>query len=114
MAGRRQRLPEERLDFFTRGRDPLVGIGRDLPVGSFRGATYPEAPGRFQYDPYRGPGHIALCQALEGGGAAQCWFTSLGQRVEFDVTHEEFVLGPPGCLSSWFVVVSRVGGMTSD
>ena len=113
MPGRRQRPPAERLDFFTRGNDPLVGIGCELPVGIFRGPTYPEAPGRFQYVPYRGPGHIALGLALEGDGAARCWFARRGQRVEFEVTREEYVPGLPGCPLGWFVVVSRVGGMTS-
>jgi hypothetical protein len=113
MAGRQQRLPRERLDFSTCGHDPLVRISRELLVGSFRGPTYLEAPGRFQYEPYRGPGHIALRKALDSGTAARCWFTSLGRRVEFGVTHEEFDRGQPETSPGWFVVVSRIGGMTS-
>jgi hypothetical protein len=105
MAGRRHKLPGETVDFFIRGCDG--------PVGVFHAPNYPTAPGRFQYEPYRGPGHAAFCQMLHSGRPAPCWLTVLGRRIEFEVTREDFVLGPPGCFSDWFVEVSRAGETAS-
>jgi len=89
----------KRLDFF---------IG-EAAVGTFRGFRYPTAPGRVEYDPYRGPGHMRLAGALQRGEAAPCWFPRRGRRVAFEVIREEFVEGPPGNRSTWYVEVSRLG-----
>ena len=100
MVERQHRVDGETLDFFIEG--------CRNPVGIFRGPPYPEVPGRFKYKPYRGEGHVALCEALESGRSAQCWYESLGQHVAFEVSREEFILGPPGCFSDWFVEISHV------
>lgn len=102
MASRWHQRPGEEVDFFIRG--------CAAPVGVFPASSYPKAPGRFQYDPYRGPGHARLCQVLSDGPPARCWLTIHGRRIAFEVTREDFVLGPPGGSSDWFVEVSRVGG----
>ena len=90
-------------------RDRLVFYLGDAPVGRFRGRRYPTHPGRVEYVPYRGTGHARLAAALRRGEAPTCWFARGGGRVAFEVVREEFVLGPPGSRSNWYVEVLRLG-----
>jgi len=83
-------------------------IGKD-PVGTFCG-DYPTAPGRVEYDPYRGQGHARLAEALRRGDVVRCWYARRGRRVSFDVVREEFVPGPPGGESHWYLELARVDG----
>lgn len=56
------------------------------PVGLFRGGSIPHLPGRYQYEPYRGPGHHEMQTALKSGRRPRCSFVFDGQRTSFEVT----------------------------
>ncbi len=99
LTGREQGMAHDRLSFY---------LGND-PVGTFCG-NYPDGLGRVEYTPYRGQGHARLAEALRQGEVVTCWFSRLGKRVLFDVVREEFVLGPPGGTSHWYLELSRLDG----
>ena len=78
------------------------------PVGIFC-AGWPTETGRFEYDPYRGEGHARFAQALQSGRPVACWHKrGLLQRVHFDVTQEEFIVGEQDQKSHWYVTISRI------
>lgn len=76
-----------------------------LSVGHFLDA-YPTAPGRYQYEPYRGEGHARFAEALRQGHAVVCSYTRGWKTVRLVVTAEEFVHRVPDC--EWFVQISRL------
>ena len=88
-------------------RDFEFYFGSD-PVGIFR-AGWPTEAGRFEYDPYRGQGHARFAAALQSGQSVACWHKrGLLQRVHFDETQEEFIVGKPCQKSHWYVTISRI------
>jgi hypothetical protein len=104
-------MARDRLIFHIDEGGPL-GLGG--PLGVFRGRGYPTAPGRVRYEPYRGAGHARLAGILAEGATARCWFFRRGRRVDFEVVGEQFVLGPPGGPSSWYLDISWVGRGAAD
>jgi len=60
-------------DFMFEGME--VGIFQELP----------RSPGRFPYEPYRGPGHYEMLRRLSAGEKPRCYFDSDGVRVSFTV-----------------------------
>lgn len=89
-------------------------LGRD-PVGVFVGPDYPTSPGRVEYDPYRGQGHANLAASLKQGKTVRCWFLRRRgwllpwrNRNYFEVSREDFVVGPPGGESRWYLELSRL------
>ena len=58
---------------------------KGMPVGSFELESYPTAPGRYRYMPYRGPGHYELQTALRTGAQPHCTFQARGRAVSFVV-----------------------------
>lgn len=78
---------------------------RNQPVGEFLGERAPLSPGPRRYEPYRGPGHYAMCCALRREGSARCEYVRDGERVEFTVRDapeadfldlSDFAYFPPG------------------
>lgn len=58
---------------------------RGMPVGYFKGPAYPAANGNHAYEPYHGPGHEEMREALANDGTAKCYYdTSIG-RLFFNV-----------------------------
>ena len=57
-----------------------------MPVGLFTDGAYPRVPGRYPYEPYRGPGHYEMVTRLEAGRAVRCYYDEGEQRVSFTVT----------------------------
>ncbi len=90
-------------------RDRLVFHLQAGPVGCFRGRGYPTCPGRVEYDPFRGRGHVDLSRAIKGGESVRCWFFRRGKQIHFEAIGEEFVAGEPGFPSRWFLDIARVG-----
>jgi hypothetical protein len=89
-------------------------LGRD-PVGNFVGPDYPTTSGRVEYDPYRGQGHANLAAVLKQGKTVRCWFSRRRswlfpwrKRIYFEVSREDFVLGPPGGESHWYLEIARI------
>lgn len=66
---------QERRTFFFQGN----------PVGYFTSDTLPSAPGRYQYIPYRGPGHYKLGVALGSAGPQLCYDVVEGKKRQFKV-----------------------------
>jgi hypothetical protein len=54
-------------------------------VGYFRGGAFPQSAGRYQYEPYRGPGHYEMQTRLEAGGSPRCYYDIDGFRTKFTV-----------------------------
>jgi len=97
-------MARDRLVFYTKG--GFAGAG--AAVGKFCGRAYPTAPGRVQYDPYRGPGYAQLKVILAEGRAARCYFFQGGHQIDFDVACEDFVAGDQGCRSHWYLDISSI------
>jgi len=55
------------------------------PVGLIDTPRAPAAPGNYLYEPYRGPGHYKLCEALRQLGPAECSCMSGTDEVLFVV-----------------------------
>lgn len=55
------------------------------PVGLIDTLRAPPAPGSYLYEPYRGPGHYRLCEALRKLGSAECSCMSGTDEVLFMV-----------------------------
>ena len=68
-------MSARQLEFFYRG----------MPVGIFREPVFPDAPGRYRYEPYRGPGHYELGQALRRGERCECTYEAVDPIVRFAV-----------------------------
>jgi hypothetical protein len=68
-------VPHE-LEFWHEGR----------PVGVFETDAAPDAPGRYRYMPYRGPGHYALATALQEGERPYCCCRTPARTIYFRVT----------------------------
>ncbi len=73
------------------------------PVGLVDCLTARVAPGAYDYEPYRGPGHYRLAQALDESGSAECWLRVAGGTVRFTVSE----------MKSGKLVVSRVAPSNS-
>ncbi len=58
----------------------------DLPVGFFKEAHYPNIPGQFRYESYRGLGHLQMQELLKSGAVARCHYSTGDERVSFSVT----------------------------
>jgi hypothetical protein len=56
-----------------------------LPVGCFEGPDYPKSPGRYRYEPYRGPGHYLMETKRKAEGTARCYYDFDNVRVSFTV-----------------------------
>lgn len=52
-------------------------------VGSFQGPSFPRSDGPVRYEPYRGPGHYDMQQALRSQGVARCYFIDGAERISF-------------------------------
>jgi hypothetical protein len=57
----------------------------DLPAGRFEGPEYPRSPGRYRYEPYRGPGHYLMHIRRKAEGAARCDYDFDALRMFFTV-----------------------------
>jgi hypothetical protein len=57
----------------------------DMPVGTFKEPDDPRLPGRYKYEPYRGPGHYDMCRRLRAGEKARCYYDCDEARVSFFV-----------------------------
>ena len=57
----------------------------EMPVGFFKDGAYPRAPGRYAYEPYRGPGHYKMATLLGGGSVVRCYYDQGEQRISFTV-----------------------------
>src|SRR4051812_25747391 len=55
------------------------------PVGLFRGAALPQMTGVFEYEPFRGLGHLEMWQEIEKTGFARCDFEVNGAVCSFEV-----------------------------
>jgi hypothetical protein len=58
---------------------------RGMPVGYFKGPAYPKANGNYGYEPYQGPGHEEMREALAKDGAAKCYYDTSSGRLFFNV-----------------------------
>jgi len=47
---------------------------------------YPHEPGRYRYEPYRGPGHYEMQRRLSSGEKPRCYYDCDGVRVSFIVS----------------------------
>jgi hypothetical protein len=55
-----------------------------LVAGQFIDMTsYPKAPGRYAYMPYRGPGHLRLQDECRRSGFARCTYVEPTGQVSF-------------------------------
>jgi hypothetical protein len=54
-----------------------------MPVGCFE--QMPRSPGRYRYEPYRGPGHYEVQTLRRSGGNPRCYYESGAERVSFTV-----------------------------
>jgi hypothetical protein len=54
-------------------------------VGRFEESDYPRTPGRYRYEPFRGPGHYKMQTFLRGGGKPRCYYNEGINRVYFTV-----------------------------
>jgi hypothetical protein len=54
-------------------------------VGFLTDELPPIAPGTYSYEPFRGPGHYGMGQALRRSGVARCWYGQGASRVWFSV-----------------------------
>lgn len=59
------------------------------PVGHL--LDEPTIPGRYEYDPDHGAGHVKLTQALKQGKTVACSFTRSWKTVRLVITAEEFI-----------------------
>jgi hypothetical protein len=84
------------------------------PVGRFRGRCYPTQPGRVEYTPFRGTGHAKLARSLRAGVPAECWFIRSRKQFAFEVVREEFVVGPSGSSSNWYLEISRLASHSAN
>jgi len=50
------------------------------PVGNFTADLPPSAPGQYQYEPSRGPGHYKLMTALKSAGSQRCFYIIPGGK----------------------------------
>jgi hypothetical protein len=57
-----------------------------MEVGIFRDADFPSSPGRYRYEPYRGPGHYEMQTKLRAGEQPRCYYDRDGFRVSFTVS----------------------------
>ena len=57
----------------------------ELQVGVFEEPQYPKNPGRYRYEPYRGPGHLELQEKLRSGGTARCHYENNKEQIYFAV-----------------------------
>lgn len=75
-------------------------------VGYFLDA-YPESPGTYRYEPYRGPGHLWMQEEIDRKGVAQCSYKSASGEHTFLArrTPGPHALAVEGC--------SRVSSTTS-
>ena len=67
-------MPRDAHDFMFEGTE--VGIFLELP----------RSPGRYRYEPYRGPGHYEMQRRLGSGESPRCYYDSGGVRVSFNVS----------------------------
>lgn len=65
--------------------DKLEFSYKGMPVGCFEEDRYPMAPGRYRYEPYRGPGHYEMQTVWRAGGKPRCSFQVDGRRASFAV-----------------------------
>jgi len=56
-----------------------------MAVGLFKDADYPRTPGRYRYEPFRGPGHYEMQTRRRSGESPRCYYDSAGVRVSFTV-----------------------------
>jgi hypothetical protein len=63
----------------------LVFFFDGYPVGVFEGTDYPTVPGRYRYDPYRGPGHWRMQTAYREGLRPRCTFRTKERSISFCV-----------------------------
>ena len=54
-----------------------------MPVGVFKEAGYPTTPGRYRYEPHRGPGHYEMSEALRAGSRPRCTFRTDDREVSY-------------------------------
>ena len=75
------------------GSDPEEGEGRPLTfeykgqrVGYFEAIeSYPTAPGKYRYMPYRAIGHLKMIEECARDGAARCTYTAKSGTIAFTV-----------------------------
>ena len=68
-------------------RELVFSFGK-YPVGYFEEERYPDKPGRYRYEPFRGPGHYDLAVKINRGEPAECYYDDGADRVSFTVTGE--------------------------
>ena len=56
-----------------------------MEVGVFEGVDSPRSPGRYRYEPYRGPGHYEMQTRRRSGESPRCYYDRDGVRVSFTV-----------------------------
>lgn len=66
--------------------DQVVFFFKEQDVGYFLDPNnLPFTPGRYEYVPFRGPGHYYLGVALEKDGVQECQFASGERLIRFTV-----------------------------
>src|SRR5262245_58114707 len=78
----RSRLSSIRPDTMTRDLEFTCGGGT---AGRFDEPTFPRAPGRYKYEPYRSGSHYLLGMQLTTKGRAECEYVDEGRTVRFAV-----------------------------
>src|SRR5690606_15876347 len=79
-----------------------------MAVGLFLESDGPRIPGRYRYEPYRGPGHFDMQTICRAGGLPRCYYDIAAERVSFAVIDcpdygvlqlgtFESTAGSPGC-----------------
>jgi hypothetical protein len=68
-------LDDRSRDFYFRGN----------AVGYFKEDAIPVRAGTYRYEPYHGPGHVEMVEALRENGSAKCWYYSNHRKVSFAV-----------------------------
>jgi len=56
-----------------------------MAVGRFEEPDFPRSPGRYRYEPYRGPGHYEMQTQRRAGGSPRCYYDAQDVRVTFTV-----------------------------
>ena len=66
-------------------RKDIEFLFEEMPVVIFTNKSKPVVDGVYSYEPYRGPGHYDMQQALKEFGLALCRYTENGKVVNFSV-----------------------------
>ena len=68
------KVPFINLEFFFEGN----------AVGLFANFKYPTKNGEYQYEPYRGFGHLEMWKSIKEKGIAECFYINKDEKVFFN------------------------------